>query len=233
VLAQKWRDDRGDSIPVHRLFPQMLEVANRFIAECVVPVGSRTKQDLAINPYFDKAVAALFNAMEAVDYGGASRERPVLAQGAARVRSTRTVDFHTGKPLHEAHRCHLNAAVFDFDWERQAGEILDSHPAVAAWVKNDRLGFVVPYRKDGTAKRYLPDFIVELTSGSHLIVEIKGQAGDALVKKAAAERWCRAVTNDGQFGRWDYRLCFAVQELTLALDALAPTGAQDGLVTLS
>jgi hypothetical protein len=34
------------------------------------------------------------------------------------------VNFHTGKELHDVQRCHLNAAVFDMDWERQAGEQL-------------------------------------------------------------------------------------------------------------
>src|SRR5690606_15033510 len=108
--TQKWKEDRGDAIPVHRLFPQMLDAATRFIDQHVEPVGSRAKQDLAINPYFGKAVAMLANAMEAVDDGGISREKPILAPGAAAIRSTRFVDFHTGKALHEVEKCHLNAA---------------------------------------------------------------------------------------------------------------------------
>jgi type III restriction enzyme len=218
VLTRKWKEDRGDGIPTHRLFPQMLEAATRFLNEHVDPVGSRTGQDVAINPYFSKAIAMLLHAMEVVDQGGQSKERAVIAPGAAAVRSTRTVDFHTGKELHPATRCHLNAAVFDLDWERQAGELLDTHPRVRAWVKNDRLGLVVPYRKEGVAKKYLPDFIVKLEGGERLLVEIKGQVGDAILKKAAAERWCRAVTNDTRFGRWHYYLCFGADELAAALE---------------
>jgi len=218
VLTQKWREDRGEGIPVHRLFPQMLEAATRFIETRVEPVGSRQRQDVAINPYFAKAVAMLVNAMEVIDAGGASQEKPVIAPGAAGIRSTRFVDFHTGKPLHDAQKCHLNAAVFDLDWERQAGELLDAHPRVRAWVKNDRLGLVVPYRKEGVARKYLPDFVVELENGDRLLVEIKGQAGDAAVKKAAAERWCRAVTNDGRFGRWAYYVCWASKDVKKVLD---------------
>lgn len=218
VLTQKWREDWGNAIPVHRLFPQMLDSAIRFIDQHVEPVGSRTRQDLAINPYFGKAVGMLTHVMEPVDDGGISREKPIMAPGAAATRSTRFVDFHTGKALHEVEKCHLNAAVFDSDWERQAAGILGAHPAVAAWVKNDRLGLVIPYRKDGVARKYLPDFIVELTGGDRLLVEIKGQAGDAAIKKAAAERWCRAVTNDGRFGLWRYALCFGTDALRVALD---------------
>lgn len=221
VLTEKWKADRGDAIPVHRLFPQMLNAATLFIEEHVEPLKTRTKQDLAINPYFSKAVAMLLNAMEPVDAGGANREKAVLAPGAATTRSTRFVDFHTGKTLHDVQKCHLNAAVFDSDWERQSAELLGSHSAVAAWVKNDRLGLVIPYRKDGVAHKYLPDFVVELVGGDHLIVEIKGQIGDAMIKKAAAERWCRAVTNDGRFGSWAYRLCFGALELKTVLDDVA------------
>ena len=161
VLVRKWQEDRGDAIPVHRLFPQMLDAATHFIDEHVTPIKSRTTQDLAINPYFGKAIAMMVNAMETVDRGGASQEKAVFAPGAAAVRSTRVVNFHTGKTLHEVQRCHLNAAVYDMNWERQAGELLGSHPAVKAWVKNDRLGLVIPYRKEGTLRNYLPDFVVE------------------------------------------------------------------------
>lgn len=218
VLTSKWREDRGYGIPSHRLFPQMLAAALQFIETRVEPLGTRQKQDVAMNPYFSKAIAMLMNAMDVVDAGGASQEKPVIAPGRAGVRTTRMVDFHTGKELHEANKCHLNAAVFDFDWERQAGELLDAHPAVAAWVKNDRLGLVVPYRKEGTARKYLPDFLVRLTTGEMMLIEIKGQLGDALVKKAAAERWCRAVTNDGRFGQWTYHLCFGKKELATVLE---------------
>lgn len=221
VLARKWKEDRGDSIPMHRLFPQMLDAANRFIAEHVSPVGTRTCQDLALNPYFSKAVAMLVNAMESADRGGASQEQPIFASGTAGTRSTRIVDFHTGKPLHDVARCHLNAAVYDSDWERQAAELLGTHSIVDAWVKNDRLGLVIPYRKDGVARKYLPDFVVRTTNGDHLIVEIKGQVGDAMVKKAAAERWCNAVTNSGRFGRWRYELCFSAAALHEVLDRVA------------
>jgi type III restriction enzyme len=156
VLTIKWKEDRGDSIPTHRLFPQMLDAATRFINTRVECAGTRQKQDMAINPYFGQALALLVNAMDVVDDGGASQERPIIARGASGIRTTATVNFHTGKAIDEEHvnKWHLNAAVFDSDWERQAAEILDKHEKVRAWVKNDRLGLVIPYRKDGVARKF-------------------------------------------------------------------------------
>lgn len=228
VLTQKWWEDRGDSIPPHRLFPQMIDIASRFIDQNVEPLGSRRKQDLALNPYFGKAIAMIVNAWEAVDGMGASQEQPILAPGVESTQSTRFVDFHTGKAVHDVLKCHLNVAVFDSDWERKAASLLGAHAVVTAWVKNDRLGLTIPYRKDGVSHRYLPDFLVLLASGDHLIVEIKGQIGDALLKKAAAERWCRAVTNHGRFGRWEYALCFGAEELHLLLDSIGNSAIEDG-----
>ena len=44
-------------------------------------------------------------------------------------------------------------------WEQSAAFLLDSHPGVKKWVKNDRLGFFIPYRNKGVPARYVPDFI--------------------------------------------------------------------------
>jgi len=84
-------------------------------------------------------------------------------------------------------------------------------------VKNDRLGLVIPYRKDGVARKYFQDFVSEMIDGSFLVVEIKGQAGDAAIKKAAAERWCKAVTNDGRFGPWAYAICWSANDIMKVL----------------
>ena len=105
-------------------------------------------------------------------------------------------------------------------WEQSAATALDAHPGVAHWVKNDHLGFQVPYRKDGVRRRYLPDFIVDLVTGERMVVEIKGQIGDAEVKAAAAQRWCNAVNNDGRFGLWSYHLVRQPPDLMSLLDEL-------------
>ena len=217
-LTRQWHEIYGGSIPTHRLFPQMLNTATKFLDTCVECVNGGAKQDLTINPYFSDAVRALIDVMSAVSQEGEDAEVAIIATGAAGIRSTQSVDFYTGKDPHDVARCHLNAAIYDSDWERQAAEILDSHSRVRAWVKNDRLGLVVPYRKEGASRKYLPDFIVEIEEGEYLLVEIKGQLGDALIKKSAAERWCRAVNKDGRFGRWTYYLCFGAPQMGEALE---------------
>lgn len=221
VVCQQWMQERGDVIPMHRLFPQILGYAQRFLLSKLDCHGNRAPQDVALNPYFQKAVGILFDALVAVDESGKNRERPIITPGAAGERSTRYVEFFTGRQPWPVQKCHLNAIVADTKtWEQSAATALDAHSLVAKWVKNDHLGFVVPYRKDGVRRPYLPDFIVELETGEHLIVEIKGQIGDAEIKGAAAHRWCNAVNNDGRYGRWSYHIVRQPPDLLKLLDSM-------------
>jgi type III restriction enzyme len=219
VVAQQWAAEKGEVIPMHRLFPQLLGYAQTFLATKLDCHGNRAAQDVALNPYFQKAVALLFDALHPVDDSGRNLERPIITPGLAGERSTKHVEFHTGRQPWPVQRCHLNAMVADTKtWEQAAATALDAHEEVRRWIKNDHLGFVVPYRKDGVRHGYLPDFIVELVTGERLIVEIKGQLGDAEIKAAAAHRWCNAVNNDGRFGRWSYHLIQQPPHLMRLLD---------------
>src|SRR5690606_23847784 len=42
-------------------------------------------------------------------------------------------------------KCHVNYVVGDSGWEIAFAEILERHPATLAYVKNQALGFEVPY----------------------------------------------------------------------------------------
>ena len=131
-------------------------------------------------------------------------ELPRIPDGPAGLRSTAQVDFHTGRALWPVQKCHLNAMVADTDkWEQSAAFALDAQPGVAKWVKNDHLGFTVPYQKGSLPHQYRPDFIAVLDTGIQLVIELKGVVGDdAHIKQAAMKRWVDAVNLDGRFGLW-------------------------------
>jgi len=230
-LTVAWIKDHGSVVPTHVLFPQMLRDATRFLSERVECRGSRRVQDVAINPYFGCAMAALQNAMSSIDETGTGAERPIIVG----TRSTRDVDFHTAKPISSVRKCHLNAAVFDTELaEQQAAFVLDTHPRVARWVKNERLGFVVPYRRAGLQRRYFPDFLLALDDGDQLILETKGrEAPDVQLKAVAAQRWCRAVNNDGRFGHWSYHLVWQPGELYGLLNSYDRTAERNSNVALA
>jgi type III restriction enzyme len=83
---------------------------------------------------------------------------------------------------------------------------------VVCYVKNQNLGFEIPYTIDGDEHNYVPDFLVRVDDGHGpedlltLIVEVSGAPRrDKEVKAATAKTlWVPAVNNHGGFGRWNY-----------------------------
>lgn len=212
-VCTRWGEEQGvitegadDAIPVQALFPKVAFAAKRFLQEKVICKGTTQPCDvLLVGKYQLQAVDSLF---EAIRKGGLteSRELPRIPKGSAGRGSTRYVDYHTTKDVYPVNHCHLNAMVADTrKWEQSAGFALDTHPGVIKWVKNEHLGFVIPYRKNGVPARYIPDFVAVLDIGLTLVVETKGQYGDdADLKAKAAERWVGAVNEDGNWGLWRY-----------------------------
>ena len=127
--------------------------------------------------------------------------------------------WNTSRPTEITRRSHINRAVLDSTWESTDEFQIDRHPAVAAWVKNDHLGFHIYYVWNGTPRKYRPDFIIRLANGEHLILETKGDYNDeAKDKKKALEEWVAAVNADGRFGRWHAAITFQPGEI---VDVLA------------
>lgn len=122
--------------------------------------------------------------------------------------STRYVRFVTTKRgLWKTNaKCHINWAVLDSDWEGEFCRVLEACGRVKSYVKNDHLGFVVPYMRGMDRHEYYPDFIVRLDSGVNLVLEVKGFAGeDVLQKREAMEtQWIPGVNRLGSFGRWAF-----------------------------
>jgi type III restriction enzyme len=77
-------------------------------------------------------------------------------------------------------------------------------------VKNQGLGFAIPYTLNGEEQNYYPDFLarVRRPDGSvvNLVVEVSGEARKDKAAKVATARtlWVPAVNNHGGFGRWAF-----------------------------
>jgi type III restriction enzyme len=235
-ICARWQVENGtEAVPVHQLFPKVAFTAKRFLAEKLDRKGGSQPCDvLLVGEYMQATIGSL---LEAIKKGTStcSSEVAVIPQGAAGRGSTLFVDFHTTKPIYPVSRCHLNVMVADTKkWEQSAAFLLDSHPGVAKWVKNDRLGFFIPYRHRGLPAKYIPDFIVITDTGASVIVEIKGQMDDSADAKAkAADRWVNAVNRLGQQGTWHYLLVTDPGRLGQLLNEFADEVWNEGPFELS
>ena len=124
------------------------------------------------------------------------QDRPILSTGDMKT-------WYTGKPCEPVARSHINFCVYDSAWESSGAFALDHAPEVAAWVKNDHLGFEIFYVHDGVVRKYRPDFLVRLNSAEMLILETKGRDREQdKTKRGFLDEWVRAVNAHGGFGRW-------------------------------
>lgn len=112
--------------------------------------------------------------------------------------STKYVNGNTIKEVYATEKSHVNYVVMDSDWEGIAAKTLEELPQVISYVKNQFLGFAIPYVKDGKDKNYFTDFIVQCKgkdgSIKNLMIEISGFSKDKAEKKWFVEnRWIPAV----------------------------------------
>jgi type III restriction enzyme len=229
-VCKQWRTERGDCVPIGALFPKVLSACARFIREKLVLKGDSCACDvLASGNYTQSVIGSLYSALQS----GTEEKHgflPVIPQGSAGLGSTLYVDFHTTKPVRAVTKCHLNLMVADTaKWEQSAGFLLDIHPGVVKWVKNDRLSFAISYRKQNIKHSYLPDFIAELDIGMKVIIEVKGQYNDdADLKAKAALRWVDAVNRSGEHGVWHYMVVQDPSKLGVELNQLSLEKLQGG-----
>jgi type III restriction enzyme len=127
--------------------------------------------------------------------------------------------WYTSKPCYPTKRSHLNLAVSDSGWEGTTAYMLDQDDErVAAWVKNDHLGFELSYVFRGGIYTYRPDYLVRLKNGVTLVLEVKGQDDDKnKAKRAALDEWIKAVNADGRFGEWAWDVIFQPEGVVPAL----------------
>jgi type III restriction enzyme len=117
---------------------------------------------------------------------------------------------------------------YDSDWEAELCGVVEAHPRVRAYAKNQGLGLEVPYLLGSTPRRYLPDFTVRIDDGRgpddllSLIVEIKSYRGEDAKEKANTMRayWVPGVNNLGKHGRWTFAEFTAVYEIRAEFDKL-------------
>jgi type III restriction enzyme len=221
LLYTKYRDP-GEQPKMH-LFGQLKRIARQWLEGGYLRCSGGTyPAQLAYQELADMAAERIKSAITMTLTG----DRPIKAIMDAYnpTGSTRFVNFTTSKETRwetsgPPPRCHLNWVICDGDWEAEFCRAVERHPKVLAYVKNQGLGFEVPYLMGSAPKRYLPDFIVRIDDGKpdplNLVIEIKGFRGEDAKDKANTMNayWVPGVNNIGKFGRWAFAEFQAVHEI--------------------
>lgn len=203
VYDQMQKDWKGSK---EFLLAQLVRLVEQFIRSDKISITPALfyqddlKRRLIITLNMTKVVQHIW---EAIRFENTERLEPVFDRDRP-IRSTSDMGtWYTGKPCEYAGRSHINFCVYDSAWEASEAFELDHKPAVGAWVKNDHLDFEVLYIYRGVVRKYRPDFIIRLTNGMSLVLEVKGQdTQQDKTKRDFLAEWVRAVNQKGGFGRW-------------------------------
>lgn len=164
-----------------------------------------------------EAVEAIHHAITVQVGNRRERLRPML-RGTDAVGSTAGVAFLTRKAVVATEKSEISHVTLDGKggntWEQILSLECERHKAVAAYAKNDHLGFAIPYVHKGRTHAYVPDFLLRLVRAEGepfdrtLVVEVSGgqkSPGPTAVKaRTARDSWCAAVNNHAGNGRWGY-----------------------------
>jgi len=206
-------DGTGAKVSRPWLFPQLLRIARRWIDECLVLADGCFPQLLLLSNNRAQAVEKIRQCIAVADRSE-KRLYAVLAEGAPNG-STADVDYDTTKPVWatDGAKCHVSHVVADTKtWEQSVARAIERLPETIRYVKNERLGFTIPYVVNGDPRLYVPDYVVVLDDGGgatdplQMALEVSGKKDEAKEAKVATARnlWVPGVNALGTEGRWGF-----------------------------
>ena len=228
-MQANWGEDGCGGGNREMLLAQLVRLIEQFIRSDRIVIEPRLfEQDdlqrrLLLTLNMTRAVQHIW---QAIRFGNSERLTPIFDRDRP-IRSTGDmVTWYTGRPCERTVHSHINFCVHDSTWEASEAYALDHSPLVAAWVKNDHLGFEVFYVHSGIVRKYRPDFLIRLKSGGMLVLEVKGRERDQdRTKRRFLKEWIEAVNDHGGFGRWMWDVSRSASDIH---DILAKANANGG-----
>lgn len=194
--------------PKDQLLAQLIKMVEDFLVSDRIRITPRmyqeddSKRRILLTLNMSKVVQHIW---EAILFENTESLTPVFDRDRP-IRSTADMlPWYTGKPCEHTKKSQVNFCVYDSRWEATEAFFIDRCPDVQAWVKNDHLGFEIYYVFEGVVHRYWPDFIVRLSDGSRLVLEVKGvDSQQNQTKRKFLDEWVSAVNAHGGFGFWQW-----------------------------
>src|SRR5262249_3012820 len=112
-LTRRYRDNNADAAPVHALFPQVLKIVERYVAEKIIEDPPAQRIDCFLSPYYGWVIERLVDAIKPDTSAGEAAELPVTEKGERETGSSSDVSFWTSRDVREVVNSHINFVVAD------------------------------------------------------------------------------------------------------------------------
>jgi type III restriction enzyme len=148
TLDRWFRDEEGNRKPW--FFPSLLAITRRWMVECLTCIGGTFSAYLLWRDVGDKAAERIYRAC--IEHNEDARTLRPIMDPYNEIGSSKYISFSTTKANFwhtDAKRCQIDLVVCDGNWEAACAQELEAMPEVLRYVKNDRLGFEVPYEHGG------------------------------------------------------------------------------------
>ena len=198
------------------LIAQLIRIVEAFLDSNKLVIHSESyredlKKRLLILLNLNKIVQHLFSAIRAENTEKLvpifDKEMPIKSTG-------KMVTWYTSKPCELTNKSHISHVVYDSSWEASESFEFEHNDNVTNWAKNDHLGFVISYLYKGVVHSFYPDFLIKLSNGKMLVLEVKGVDDEKnRTKRAALKEWIDAVNSDGRFGKWESDVSFRPSDI--------------------
>ncbi len=205
--ARKLYMQSADSFPGDKqyLAVQLIRLVEQFLASDKLHIPSLWHQDpvrrrilFALN--MDTVVG---HVSRFVQVQNAERLEACFDQENPIGSTARMRTWYTTKPCAPSTKSQISHAVYDSVWEKAVTDLCERDNHVLAWAKNDHLDFKIRYLYRGSSRYYIPDYLIRLSNGKTLALEVKGQDSEQnRAKRVAMEAWVKAVNQQGGFGVW-------------------------------
>ncbi len=200
LIRPSWKGNR------EYLLAQLIRLVERFVTSDLIVVNppllnqDEARRRIIITLNMSKVVQHIWEAIRFENTESLApifdTEHPLRSTGGVRT-------WFTSKPCEYTKRSHISHCVYDSTWEVAEAFELERSSQVAAWVKNDHLGFEIPYVHNGVVRKYRPDFMIKLANAATLVLEVKGRDSEEdRTKREFLNEWVKAVNTHGGFGKW-------------------------------
>jgi type III restriction enzyme len=210
LLKQKFSDEEGQNPHFHK-FNKLKKIVEAWYHErLITPHGDAKYKKLVFYEDSRKVVEHIYRGINP-HLNTSEYIRPVLNY-YNKFGSSKYVMGKTSKEVFLTEKSHVNYVVMDSYWEGVCAKALEEIPLVECYVKNQFLGFSIPYSKDGKERQYFVDFIAKVRgkdgSIKNLMIEVSGMSNDKAEKRWFVEnRWLpgvNALREKYQYPEWHF-----------------------------